>query len=237
MSFFYNGNLNPHKFQIFVPNEVSVFGSAYHQVNLKHLASCDGVRSQILHVKKSHIKAIDKPSQHCNAGSAEPNTSACIADFIEREIGCNPNILGSQHSERPLCSTKAQLLQLEKLYIILSGSADNDVYDMTGCLSSCEKDIYSIVAEPQRELKRDRPRKCEEFYLLLRITDRSFENRKQYIIYDTDSFVADVGGYMGLLLGCSIMSLFNEIDLLLSAGISKFIFRHKTKVGNKNLIV
>ena len=126
-------------------------------------------------------------------------------------------------------------MQLEKLYIILSGSADNDVYNMTGCLSSCEKDIYSIVAEPIFTIQKTR--KCEEFYLLLRITDRSFENRKQYIIYDTDSFVADVGGYMGLLLGCSIMSLYNEIDLLLSAGISKFIFRHKTKVGNKNLSV
>ena len=119
--------MNPHEFQIFVPNEVSVFGSAFHQVNLNHLATCDGVGSQILHIKKFHMIAIDKPSQHCNAESTEPNASACIADFIQRKLGCNPNILGSQFSGRPLCSTKAELLQLEKLYDLLSGSADNDV--------------------------------------------------------------------------------------------------------------
>ena len=79
--------MNPHEFQIFVPNEVSVFGSAFHQVNLNHLATCDGVGSQILHIKKFHMIAIDKPSQHCNAESTEPNASACIADFIQRKLG------------------------------------------------------------------------------------------------------------------------------------------------------
>ena len=102
---------------------------------------------------------------------------------------------------------------------------------MTGCLSSCEKDIYRIVAEPIYTLQKTG--KCEEFYLLLRITDRSYEKRKQYIIYDTDSFIADIGGYMGLLLGCSIMSVFNEIDLILSSCISRL----KTKIGNKNFLI
>ena len=60
-----------------------------------------------------------------------------------------------------------------------------------------------------------------EYVLRLRITDRAYEERKQYIIYDTDSFVADVGGYMGLLLGYSIMSLYTEIEALLKRLIHK----------------
>ena len=47
------------------------------------------------------------------------------------------------------------------------------------------------------------------------ITERSYEEREQYIIYDTSSFIADVGGYMGLMLGVSIMSIYNNAETLL----------------------
>ena len=33
-----------------------------------------------------------------------------------------------------------------------------------------------------------------------------------YSLYDTESFIADVGGYMGLLLGCSLLSLYKEVE-------------------------
>ena len=38
---------------------------------------------------------------------------------------------------------------------------------------------------------------------------------EQYVIYDANSFIAEVGGYMGLLLGCSILSLYNEMEAIL----------------------
>ena len=33
----------------------------------------------------------------------------------------------------------------------------------------------------------------------------------QYIVYDSDSFIADVGGYLGLLLGQSVYGLYEII--------------------------
>ena len=62
-----------------------------------------------------------------------------------------------------------------------------------------------------------------EFQLRLEvvITERSYEEREQYVIYDTNSFVADVGGYMGLLLGCSLMSLYNDVEALVKKLILK----------------
>ena len=44
------------------------------------------------------------------------------------------------------------------------------------------------------------------------ITERSYEEREQYIIYDTSSFIADVGGYMGLMLGVSLMSIYENAE-------------------------
>ena len=42
--------------------------------------------------------------------------------------------------------------------------------------------------------------------------DRSHEQEEQYIVYDTDSFFADVGGFMGLLLGTSLVSVYKGFE-------------------------
>ena len=40
--------------------------------------------------------------------------------------------------------------------------------------------------------------------------DRTFVEEEQYFVHDLYSFFADIGGYMGLLLGSSILSLYDE---------------------------
>ena len=90
----------------------------------------------------------------------------------------------------------------------------NTILDVTGCLSSCEKDHFTIDEEPL---------KCyatfgatdDKYKLTFKILDRSYKEEEQYLIYDTGSFIADVGGYMGLLLGCSLMSLYSEMEVFL----------------------
>ena len=199
-----------------MPNEVNMFGSASAIIDLE---DCEGFSSGMtLHIRKYHLKAIDQPTHPCEDAVTSKSTSACIADYIESEIGCNPQIHGSKYSQGPSCTNKSQLLQLRDFANILSGSDDYDVYNMTGCLAPCKRDVYSIVPEPV---------KCSEntgqglFLLYMRINDRSYEEREEYIIYDTDSFIADVGGYMGLLLGCSILSLFNEVETLIKSFVKK----------------
>ena len=214
-----------------MPNGVSVFGSASHVVDL---SNCEASSEQTLYIKKFHLKAIDQPTQRCSA-ETNLNTSACIADYVEREIGCNPDILGTQYSKGLPCRTKSQLLKLRALSHKLSGSDDNDVYNMTGCLAACKKDIYSFIAEPMtcRGVQPGQPTLYGKFFLKLTINDRSYEEREEYIIYDIDSFIADVGGYMGLLLGCSFWSLYNEIEALIKRLVYKPLFCDRMKNGGK----
>ena len=81
-----------------------------------------------------------------------------------------------------------------------------------GCPSRCEKDVFRLVTEP---IRCDHFNYGEQFLLELSITDRWHEEKEQYLIYDFDSFIADVGGYLGLLLGFSILSLYHQIEDLL----------------------
>ena len=60
----------------------------------------------------------------------------------------------------------------------------------------------------------------ESCNLILRpeINDRSYDEKKQYVVYDFNSFIADVGGFMGLLLGFSLLSLYDELTKILRRG-------------------
>ena len=51
--------------------------------------------------------------------------------------------------------------------------------------------------------------------MTFRIVDKFVDIRKQYVIYDNNSFIADVGGFMGLLLGFSLLSIYDEVEGLL----------------------
>ena len=39
---------------------------------------------------------------------------------------------------------------------------------------------------------------------------------EQYVIYDGNSFLADVGGFLGLVLGSSMLNIYDEVVGLLS---------------------
>ena len=44
-----------------------------------------------------------------------------------------------------------------------------------------------------------------------------YDELKQYLIYDETHFIADFGGYLGLLLGSSLLSLYDKVKRWLKA--------------------
>ena len=49
-------------------------------------------------------------------------------------------------------------------------------------------------------------------HLYIYYVNNSYDEKEQYVIYDLSSFIADVGGFMGLLLGFSIHSMVEMIE-------------------------
>ena len=197
-----------------------MFGSATAIVRTQSFGqgcSTDIKFSQVIYVSKTHIKALDQPTQRCSQGNTNINTSACIAKYIEKQLGCNPMILGSQYSKTPRCTTRAQLLTLANISKVFGQADENDIYQKTGCVSPCERNKYSISAgnhkvESVVSEYGDKP--CD-LHLMFRMLNRKYKEEEQYVIYGMDSFIADVGGYMGLLLGSSILSLYMAMEAFL----------------------
>ncbi len=44
-------------------------------------------------------------------------------------------------------------------------------------------------------------------YLHVFFRESDYQQLEQFVVYDGDSFIADVGGYLGLLLGHSLLSV------------------------------
>ena len=94
------------------------------------------------------------------------------------------------------------------------------IYEKTGCLASCEK--YEFGKLETTLVKKTGWLGCKaagicNLDLKLEIPQHeiTYQVTQQYFVYDFDSFIADVGGFMGLLLGFSILSLYDELENLL----------------------
>ena len=107
---------------------------------------------------------------------------------------------------------------------------DNEIFDITGCLSNCHK--YKYFSKPTTSIYSDpTPNRTSALTLRfyypatehevreqvrehVRNTSYTKENKLitfQYIIYDMDALIADVGGFLGLLIGQSAYGLFEAL--------------------------
>ena len=103
-----------------------------------------------------------------------------------------------------------QIHQLANVSKELEEAGDTAIYDMTGCLSACEKYKIDLTNnDVSGEVN------TTETELIFIINDGYHVEEEQYVIYDFNSFVADTGGYMGLILGTSFLSMYDQLILLL----------------------
>ena len=203
-----------------VPNGVRVYGSdstTLHPVRYKSYR-------QTISISRSHLKALDQPSERCVEDTKIQNVSACIAEYIEGQMGCSVEIQGSGYPKKRKCKNVNQLNSLSKKFYQADANA---IYKISGCLSSCEKTEYQIKDTFTSSLK-------EPFHTRIEfeIMDGSYQEMEQYILYEFDSFIADVGGFMGLLLGFSVLGICNEImDLFISKWKLGWIFDKNAVAG------
>ena len=93
----------------------------------------------------SGLKALDQPTERCDGITRDPNTSECIARYIENQIGCSMNIHGgSQIRKISPCKFKSELNELRKVTSQLQDANANTIYELTGCLASCERNVVLL---------------------------------------------------------------------------------------------
>ena len=88
------------------------------------------------------------------------------------------------------------------------------VFDLTGCRVPCTRDEWSY----KRYYKRvkvffmNKPLQVQFFF-----GANTFHTTSQYLAYDTQNLIADIGGYLGLLLGYSLFDFYDIAKLATSS--------------------
>jgi hypothetical protein len=125
---------------MYIPNTNNVYGSDSRRIQL---AFADKSYHADIDLSKSNLKALDLSNARCEKTTEKREISACIAKFVDANVGCKFPLFKSS-SLNSKCNTSHQYLKLFELSERLQSASATEIYQMTGCLSSCKSDVYNI---------------------------------------------------------------------------------------------
>ena len=90
---------------------------------------------------------------------------------------------------------------------------------VTNCIKPCKYKEYKVVGE-----NRQTTLQSQDFSFSLWAISKNTEVKREELIYPFSSFLAEFGGILGLFLGFSFMSLWDQIWLMCVSEITFRIF-------------
>ena len=99
----------------------------------------------------------------------------------------------------------------DSIFKSLSMAEPREITRITGCMKPCKYKKYIMVGERKRTSF-----KSDNFTFSLWAVSKSTEVKTEDLIYPLSSLVAEFGGTLGLFLGFSFMTLWDQIHLLAS---------------------
>lgn len=118
--------------------------------------------------------------------------------------------------EKP-CDKEEDYNATYKKLLAFRNLGERDLVEETGCAGSCGRFAFQTRELSQTELAVEG---WEGLIMVdLLIISGSYDVKEQYVVYDFSSLVADIGGYLGLLLGQSLLTSYDAI--------AKMIYRKK----------
>ena len=106
----------------------------------------------------------------------------------------------------PLCLPQIRLVKLK----IFSWTCGSEWLCLTPQVKLCPCDLFFPEYQAQVVNQRQSPTSYDysTLEMMFHFPTATHDVRNEYEIYDFNSLIADIGGYLGLLLGHSILSVF-----------------------------
>ena len=158
------------------------------------------------YVRKNRVMQVDRDGQRCSDDAKQETVGRCIARYLEDTYNCTAYLLMANRS-KPFCKKDTMNDMVFWFQKEFQSMPEADIYNLTGCLPHCERDEISLDDTPEG---RSWPATRDQtLHMIFRLEDGSFKLQEEYIVYDINDFIADVGGYLGLLLGHSMLSIYH----------------------------
>ena len=119
------------------------------------------------------------------------------------------------------CHDITEVVGWKAIWQNLVNMDEKELYEETGCMAKCQRKEWEI-----RKIFDDRSEaNVSQIGMWMYYANGRYRIGSQLYTYDFNTYVADFGGYLGLLLGYSIVSFFDK---------AQEIFNHfKKKAENK----
>ena len=202
---------------IVVPSDLRQYGVAKEEITISpnHRIGKDYI------IKNTEIVAINRTNKECDPSLERTSIAKCVSNFLENEMNCSTRLLeGNQTMET--CGpdllknySKSDLPRMPQL-------SETLMLKYFNCTPSCYRNEVELAVLNSYDRSRTNENKTT-LKLVFYFMDGGFDFKEEYYIYDGASFLADCGGYMGLLLGYSWLSLY----FIIAEWISKVVGARK----------
>ena len=130
--------------------------------------------------------------------------TVCIKEKLSKKIGCRLPWDKWNPQERPVCTSEEQFNQFEELYGKLANSDVDRIVQVTGCKEPCNFKEYKFVDSVPTVMSK---RGSVAFWAASQKTQRE----EEVLLYPFTSLIAEFGGSLGLFLGFSFLSIWQEL--------------------------
>lgn len=201
-----------HNRDMLYPTLSKSFGSNYMVLSVPSLAAqslddtnASAISQYVYEIERTKWSMVSTSKNPCSDKGGQKSIMSCIEAHFEEKHRCwlpwtNSTKVG------PTCPYN----EVTEFYEDLVDTGMQEVALNMGCLASCEYTEFALRhIATEEELTHIGP---NFITVILVITSGSYKVKEQYVVYDRSSFISDIGGYLGLLLGQSILTCY---DILL----------------------
>ncbi len=194
----------------------------------------EGLKGRFLSVDKvqpgetqtvTYTYELTKTTHRDQCGNDVQLLDACQVHFIEKQIGCKLPWLrgkktGPAQFENVCSGIKATLKNMTAVIKALNHASLKHFLEDTGCAPSCQMYVPTLAKEQERigghldEIDNGTDKRLLQFMVYSEQTTIPVE--EIVLSYDNLDAMADVGGYLGLLLGASCLSMIKNTSERLS---------------------
>ena len=116
------------------------------------------------------------------------------------------------------CQDPSALKEWKAIWQKLVTMDEQELYKETGCMAKCQRKELAMNKVFDGEVA-----KTNDSIILVAMfyPNGRYREGRQYYTYDINTFLSDFGGYLGLLLGYSIVSFFDMAQEILTFFIKK----------------
>ena len=209
--------INVHYLNHLTHGILMTFGAAYIEPDIQRM----GGFQSYYEITPTEFEYLDTEDDPCIKEDEKVNLWECLEqNHIAAKLNCTLPWLSDD--KKPLCTKPGEYNNYHSLYSKVMNFDTDQVNKVGKCSPKCLRDEYSLRHWQTYETGTE-----DAWTLAVFFAKDRFHLRQQYYTYDFSQFLADFGGYLGLLLGSSIMGFYDTFMVLF-----KKIFGNSRKESN-----